>query len=104
MRNDLKCQFVCTNTSTHPWLDDGTSLLSLIRNLAGIRLPSAPSDISESSPLKEMLQRGKEEGKHGIGTCVIYGRRDSLPVAQTEPIQVGVEGHGGLEGGKEELE
>ena len=74
-----------------------------MRNLAGILLPSVPSDISESSPLKEMLQRGKKEAKHGIGAREIYGLRDSLPVAQTEPIQVGVEGHGGLERGKEEL-
>ena len=64
--NDLKCQFVCTNTSTHPWLDDGTSLLSLIRNLAGILLPSAPSDISESSPLKEMLQRGRSKNMGSV--------------------------------------
>ena len=59
-----------SRTTAHPWLDggptSGTSLLSLMRNLAGILLPSIPSDISVSSPLKETLQN---VGNMGLKLC-----------------------------------
>ena len=103
--------FIQLPLTAHPWLDggpaSGTNLLSLMRNLACILLPSIPSDISVSSPFKERLHVGNMALKC-YDSLIIHDRRDSLPFAlHTKPIQVGVEGQGeggsGL-GGKREMD